>query len=173
MCYMEIPCKARKCPYCHQWQNKLSMITLHPAFGVALSGIFITVLFGFMATMLEGIFNKGESFSDHKDSMTPIQTEMKFGEQTKCSEGKYPTVAVIGKIENKSDIYWKDVVIEAQFFNKQGKLIDTKQKEQYGFIVPAHGDSSFKLSFEIEFSKEEYDNYKVYIRSAKDAKAKF
>ena len=174
MCYMEIPDKAKKCPYCQHWQYKLSMITLHPAFGVGLCLLMFLILFGFLSMMLGGIFNKGESFSDHKDSLNPTKTEMKFGEQTRCGgEGKYPTVAVIGKIENKSDLYWKDVVIETQFFNKQDKLIDTKQKEQYGFVVPAHGESSFKLSVDMEFPKEEYENYKVFIRSARDSRARF
>jgi len=173
MCCMEIPGKAKKCPYCQHWQYTLSLIVIHPVFGMTLAGIFFIVIFSFMATSMKEMFSKGEPLSRHMDSLTPTQTEMKFGEEARCHEGTYPTVAIIGKLENKSDVVWKDIVFETQIFNKQGKLIDTKQKEQYGFVVPAHGECSFKLSFPMEFPKAEYDSHKVFIRQAKDARARF
>ena len=37
MCCMEIAAAAKKCPFCHHWQNKFSMITFHPAFAVLLT----------------------------------------------------------------------------------------------------------------------------------------
>jgi len=64
-------------------------------------------------------------------------------------------------------------VIETQIFNKQGEMVDTKQQKKYSFLVPAHGESAFKLSFEMEFPKDEYNNFKVFVRSAKDERKRF
>ncbi|OGV33769.1 MAG: hypothetical protein A2020_11625 [Lentisphaerae bacterium GWF2_45_14] len=171
MCYMEIPEKAKKCPYCHQWQNKFSMICFHPLFAM----LFFIIPYCILAPLFfESIFYEGEPFSEHKEALKIIDAVMNFGELAGCQQkGKYPTVAIIGKIKNTGDIYWKDVVIEAQIFNKDGKLIDTKQQEQYKFVVLANGESAFKLSFATEFPKEEYNHFKIFIRSAKDLRARF
>jgi len=80
MCFKEISDKAKKCPYCQHWQNKWSLITFHPLFAmipmIIMLGIFLTLWGG----LFEKIFDPGEPFSKHKNSIIIEQTKMKFGQ---------------------------------------------------------------------------------------------
>jgi len=171
MCYMEINPKAKKCPYCQHWQNKWSMITFHPLF-VMIPGIIIfTAIFGFMGKMFQTTFSEGEPFSQYASAVSIIETKMVFG--VSGCEHKSPTVAVLGKIRNDSGVSWKDIKLEARFFDKDVKLIDTTQQEKYSFTAPANDESTFKLSFKREFPQENYNSFKIRIISAKDERKRF
>ena len=173
MCFKEISDKAKKCPYCQHWQNRWSLIVFNPLFAMIpiliLSVLYILLLAG----MIDKFINQGEEFSKYKNSILVEPIKMKFGVKTSCKSVKYPTVVIMGKLKNNSDISWKELVIEVQIFNKEGKLIDTKQDEKYSFVVPAHQETAFKISFEMEFPKEEYHSFEVFIRSAKDERKRF
>lgn len=174
VCYMEIPLKAKKCPYCQHWQDKLHTTILNPLFTTGLAIVFVIGMMILMGLFFDKIFSSGESFQNHKDSLAIAHNEMKFGEKAVGGkDGKYPTVAILGDIENKSDISWKDIVIETQFFDKQGQMIDSKHMEDYSMVIPAHGKAAFKVSFEMEFPKDQYETYKASILSAKDCAGRF
>ena len=123
MCYMEINSKAKKCPYCQHWQNKWSMITFHPLFAMIPGIIIIIVVFGFLGKMFQTTFSKGEPFAQYAYSVSITNTEMVFGVSGR--EHKSATVGILGKIRNDSALSWKDFKMEARFFDKKGKLIDT------------------------------------------------
>ena len=55
------------------------------------------------------------------------------------------TVYVVGKFVNKQQYPIKDIVIESQFFDKNGDLIDVATEELYSNIVPANGEAAFKI----------------------------
>jgi len=167
LCDMEISAKAKKCPYCQHFQNKWLVIAYHPMFAV----IYIVIMAALMGTMIESMFSEGESFADYHNALSVVETKMVFG-VTGC-EHKSPTVVVLGKIQNDSPISWKDVRLEATFFDKDGKLIDAAQKEYYAFIVAAKDKGTFKLSFQREFPEEQYDSFKVRIVSADDKRKRF
>ena len=173
MCFKEISEQAKKCPYCLHWQNKLNLITFHPLFALTPIAIFFGICCLLLAGMFENLFHQGEPFSKYKSSIIIEKCKMKFGANIYDKETKHPTVAIMGKLKNNSDISWKGVVLEVQIFDKAGKLIDTKQKEKYSFVVPAHEEAAFKVSFEMEFPREEYNSVKVFIRSAKDERQRF
>ena len=167
MCDMEISPKAKKCPYCQHFQNKWLMIAYHPLFFI----ISAVIMVALMGTMLETLFSEGESFADYRNAVSVVDTKMVFG-VTGC-EHKSPMVAILGRIQNDSLVSWKDIRLEATFFDKEGRLIDVTQKEQSSFMVAAKDHGTFKLSFQLEFPKEQYDSFKVRIISAKDERKRF
>jgi succinate dehydrogenase flavin-adding protein (antitoxin of CptAB toxin-antitoxin module) len=167
MCDMEISPKAKKCPYCQHFQNKWLMIAYHPLFFI----ISMVVIVALMGMNLETLFSEGESFADYRNAVSVVEPKMVFG-VTGC-EHKSPTVAILGRIQNDSPVSWKDVRLEATFFDKEGRLIDATQKEQYSFMVAAKDNGTFKLSFQREFPETQYDSFKVRIISAKDERKRF
>lgn len=170
MCYKEISSKAKKCPYCQHWQNKWSMITFHPLFGMIPVMVVFIALIALLGKDFKSTFSDGEPFSQHAALLSIKETQMVFG-VNEC-EHKSPTVAILGKIRNESNFAWKDIKLEAQFFDKEGKMIDTTQRETLS-TVPANGECTFKLSFKREFPQENYARFKIRIISAKDERKRF
>lgn len=170
MCYKEISSKAKKCPYCQHWQNKWSMITFHPLFTMIPGMIVFIVIFALLGKMFQTTFSEGEPFSQYTALLSIIETQMVFG-VNEC-EHKSATVAILGKIRNESTIAWKDIKLEAIFFDKEGKMIDTTQRETTS-TVPTNGESAFKISFRREFPQENYNSFKIRIISAKDERKRF
>lgn len=168
---MEIDSKAKKCPYCHHWQNKWFMIAYHP-FCHMIPGILIFIaLFCFLGKMFQTTFTEGESFLQYTNAVSIIEAEMVFG--VSGCEHDSPTVAVIGIIQNDSDVPWKDINLEVRYFDKQGFLMDTMQREMYSYMVHSNDNGAFKVSSRREFPQENYDSFKVRIISAKDARKRF
>lgn len=165
MCYKEIDSRAKKCPHCHHWQNKISMIVWNPAFAVFLVMIPYVAVFIFIGTAFKGMFDQGEDFTSYRNQITISEPELKFGE-TSCG----PTVVVMGKMTNNSSLSWKDVQLEVRFYDKNEKLVDTDQKEKYSFVVPANDVSTFKVSIPREFPEDQYTSSEVRILSASDAR---
>jgi hypothetical protein len=168
MCYKEIPDKAKKCPYCHHWQSKISMIIYHPIVSVL---IFIIPL-ALMMYLFTSMLDRGEDFKPYRDKITINDSELKFGEKKVCDK-VFETVAVIGTMSNSSSIPWKDIQIEVRFYDSNGKMIDSEQKKDYPFEVPAHGNAAFKISTQREFPIEQYVSYKITIISARDARSRW
>src|ERR1035437_6469553 len=92
MCCMEIPKDARKCPHCHHFQNRLSMILFHPAFAV----LGACIPLAGMLVVFSTIFDQGENYQHYKDQIEITDSEIALGD-TKSGA----TVAVIGTIRNK------------------------------------------------------------------------
>jgi len=166
MCYKEIDRRAKKCPYCHHWQNKISMIVWHPAFPISIVLVFYLAVFILMGVAFESMFDKGEDFTPYRNKITISESELKFGE---AESG--PTVVVMGKMTNDSSLSWKDIQLEVRFYDPNKNLIDTDQKNKYSFVVPANDVSMFKVSIAREFPEEQYDTCEVRVLSATDARA--
>jgi len=171
ICSMDIPSEAKKCPYCQHYQYKWSLITFHPLFGIIPVMIIFLIFYGYLGKAFQSRFSKGEPFSQYASSVSIVETKMVFG----IGGCKYPspTIAILGKIQNNTPIPWKDIKMEATFFDENGELIDATQLEKYSFVVAAMDKSTFKLSFMREFPKEQYNNFKIRIISAKDERKDF
>jgi hypothetical protein len=169
MCCMSIPAKARKCPYCHHFQTRLSMVAFHPGFAVFFAVLPVLAVFGFMGYMVQHMFDEGEDFQKHAGQIKVVQSELSFGE----SENG-PTVAVIGKVRNNGDVNWKEALFHVEFRDANGKLIDASQnRNYYGTYVPAHGELGFKVSFRREFPEASYASHTIRVIAAKDGRAPF
>ncbi len=162
MCYQSIDSRAKKCPHCHHWQNKWS---LHNPM------LIVAILVAFwLATsaLLNRGFGPGVDFESYKEHVAVDSTEFKFGESN-CG----PTLVILGKIANETDITWRDIHVEVQFFDKYGKLIDTDQESMYSFLLPAKATTDFKWSGKRYFPKGNYATHTVKLLKAKESKFPF
>jgi len=164
MCWMDIPKEARKCPYCHHFQNRLSMILYHPAFAV----LFACLPMAAMLIVFATIFDRGENYEGYKDQIVIQDSQIVFGDTKSAA-----TVAVLGMIKNTSPVPWKEIQFHADFFDGQGKRADVGEREDSSFFLPANGTSSFKVSFRMEFPETNYVKHNVQVATAKDASAPF
>lgn len=174
MCFEEIDERARKCSHCRGPQVGIyAWLSRNPAAILLIVLIGTLLLFGGME--LWGSFLKSRLLITNPDDLRTFRGEVKvvsskmvFG---KSKEG--PVVCVIGQIKNESEIAWKDLQIEAQFFGQSGELIDVAVgKLQYWFasgILP-HGEGAFKVRAVADFPKETYVSYKIHVRNATDAR---
>jgi hypothetical protein len=51
-----------------------------------------------------------------------------------------------------------------------GELIDTEQKNMYSLVIRPKGNTTFKVSIQREFPKEQYVGHAIRIVSAIDAR---
>ena len=161
LCCEPVRPAARKCPHCQHYLNKWVLAAYHPL--IALSPMLIMVAIGFY--LLSRAIDRGESFEAFRSQVRVTHSELRPGE---LPTG--PTVAVVGTIHNESNIAWKDLAIEVQFFDKSHKLIDTKQRRDYSLSLPPKGDCAFKVSQPREFDLADYASHEVRVITAKDAK---
>ena len=164
MCCMDIPKDARKCPHCHHFQNRLSMVMFHPGFAVLLFCIPLAAMPIFFST----IFDRGEDYQRYKNQIGITDSEIAFGDTKSAA-----TVVVIGTIKNRSSVPWKEILFHADFFDAQGNRVDVGEREDSSFYLPASGTSSFKLSFRREFPETNYVKHAVRVVTAKDARARW
>lgn len=169
MCCEEIAAAAKKCPYCHHWQYWASLITFHPLFSLVFLIPMMILFIAFMVWFQNALFYKGEPFRDHADQITVIKSTMEFGQ-----DQSGPTVAVVGVLKNPSPIDWKDVRLQAEFFDAKGTLIDASQQDEYRSPrLPANQEVGFKVSLTRQFPESKYSRYKVRAISAIDSRQRF
>jgi hypothetical protein len=85
--------------------------------------------------------------------------------------GSNLTVFVFGVVTNKSEFAWKNVGLEAQLFDKSGRLIDVIQASDSsynGVILLPHSEAAFKIQSKAARDESEYATHKVVIGSGKD-----
>ena len=164
MCSMEIPAAARKCPFCHHFQNRLSMFLFHPVFAMMMVCVPMAIMFYGIASM----FDTGEEYESYKGQISVTESRVEFGQ---IQSG--PTVAVIGTIRNSSSVPWKDIRLHSDFLNADGKRIDVGEREESSLYLPPNATSSFKLSFRREFPDTNYVKHLVTVSTAKDARARW
>lgn len=74
------------------------------------------------------MFGPKEQFATYRDEISVISSQF-----THRMSGSNLLIAIVGTVTNRSGIAWKDVGVEAQFFDKSGKLID---------VISVNGDYS-------------------------------
>lgn len=164
ICSMGIPTAAKKCPYCLHWQRWLSL--QNPSFLVLLIFIPLTLLYGVvMETFFGRIVRECEPFQKHSQEVTIVEDKMEYGED-QCG----PDVIIVVKVKNDSQVDWKDVHFQVDFFNPKGQLFDTGQQESYTYRLPAGQETAFKVSFRRQFPEKQYAKYKVAVISAVDSR---
>lgn len=164
LCCMDIPANARKCPHCHQFQNRLSLAIFHPAVAVLFATIPMAAMLMFFATL----FEQGEDFQTYQNQIQITESELAFGD-TKSGG----TIAVMGSITNLSPVPWKQIQFHVDFFDGNGKRVDVGQRDEYSFYLPANAATSFKVSFRREFPETNYVKHAVRVLTAKDARARW
>ena len=163
MCCMKIPEKARKCPHCHHFQDRLSLVLYHPGFGITLATLPVIVMMIFVSRM----FDTGKDFELYKDQIVITDSQMAFGRS-----GTNTTVAVLGTIKNNSPVPWRDIQFHVDIFDAQGKRVDVAEQQRYGERLSTNSSSSFKISFRREFPETNYVKHAIRVVGARDARAR-
>jgi len=168
MCGMEIPGMARKCPYCHVFQNRFSRATGHPLFGISIGLVAFVAITSVYGGLMQRMFDRGEDFQRYADQISVHDVRIEFGQL----EGE-PTVVVLGRLKNRSDIGWEDVKLLGEFYDADGDLVDVSHRGCLMYHVPAGGEVAFKISRGREFPESRYATARVKVLSAKDTRARW
>jgi hypothetical protein len=82
-------------------------------------------------------------------------------------------IAVVGMIKNNSKFSWKEVEPEVQYFDKDGKLIDTNSGREYNATILPQGERAFRIRAQADRPEAAYASHKVFVRAAKDGRSRW
>ena len=114
---------------------------------------------------LQHLLGPGRDFENFKDQIVIINPEMHFGQAT---NGNF--ISTIGQIRNDSPYAWKDFQLEVQYFDKDGRMIDTRTENRYGDLLPSGATQAFRIRGPADKAEGAYSTQKVFVRSAKDSR---
>ncbi len=167
MCRKQISQKARKCPYCHQFQGwaRFTIIALSVSpvllFALLVTPIFLTI------DSLRDFASEDTAFEDYPDAIQVVESLISFGQSP---EGE-PTVVVTGTVKNNSDLNWKELYMEVAFRGPDGKLVDVGHRRDVVLIVRAGDTANFKVSTPREFPEAQYTSHVARVKWAKEISA--
>ena len=140
---------------------------LNPYAGPALFIIVWLAIIAAIGAFTEKIFGPKQQFSEHQNEISVLSSD--FSQRI---SGSNTYVTVVGTLTNSSHVGWKDVIVEAQFFDNAGRLIDAIPAANYGGVtVLPHGVAAFKIETKAAKTESNYATHKVFVRSAKDVDA--
>ena len=169
LCAETIKVAAKVCPHCRHWQpHKWSFG--NPQFMQSVASVFwaasiFGAIFG-LAYFLENLLGSKRDFAPYQNQIGIVSSEVSFR-----MSGSNLTVFVFGVVTNKSDFAWKNVGLEAQLFDKSGRLIDVIQASDSsynGVILLPHAEAAFKIQSKAARDETEYSTHKVVVGSGKD-----
>ena len=164
-CYEEIRQQAKVCPHCQQWVAPFSI--RNPAVGFAIMTICLCGLGAAFLVMLGRMVNPGVDFSQYRDGVAVVESHMSL-----ISKGEYyrwPAVAIVGVLTNRTELAWKNVEMDVLFYDKMGGMIGCRAFG-YGDIILSHGQLGFQTTVAAIHPLEDYSAYKIFVRSATDAR---
>jgi len=161
-CCEQINTKAIKCPRCQTWQSKwrFDQSNLKHQF------IFVTLLLGGMAAAYTGFIGSIFGTVGFEESKTLIK--IKSSNIHHAINDCGARVSVIGTIYNDSEITWKDVYFEVQFYNDKNELIDTISDNRYDLLLLAKDKTTFKITGSADKEQSLYNHHKIIIKSARE-----
>jgi hypothetical protein len=164
LCAETIKAAAKVCPHCRHSQKILSF--RNPVF---MTTVIFTIYMVLAAFFLDKLFGPRENFAKYHDEIQVLSSHFSYR-----VSGSNVYVTVVGTITNRSSIGWKEVEVEAQFFDQSGKLIDVIAASGDGWrgvgLIP-HGDAGFKIETKAARREADYSSHKAFVRAAKDAGA--
>ena len=140
-CAEAIKAAATVCPHCRYWQKKWSL--QNPQVAVTLWALLAIAVWSVFGFFIGKMFGPKEDFAAYRNEMSVANSQFS---QRIYNSNLWNTV--VGTLTNHSDIGWKDVGVEAQFFDKSGKMIDTltvNANDYRGVVILPHGEAAFKI----------------------------
>src|SRR6185503_14045664 len=107
----------------------------------------------------------GRDFQLFRDQIVVIDSNLSFSPFTNALY-----VTLVGTISNMSAYSWKEVELEAQYFDSSGKLIDTRSDLDFRATILPHGTRAFRIRAMAAQPESAYSEHKVFVRAAKDAR---
>ncbi len=120
-------------------------------------------------TFFDRAFGPKEQFATYRNEIGVVSS--RFSQRI---SGSNLLLTVVGTLTNHSDVGWKDVGVEGQFFDKAGKLIDaiTVNADNYqGVVILPHGETAFKIEGRASHPAADYWTNTLTVRWAKDVDA--
>ena len=167
-CDETIRAAAKVCPHCRYWQKKWSLY--NPKVLTVLGVVVMTGYFIGIGIFMDQLLGPKHDFAKFRDQIVVVNSQVSHR-----MWNSNLWVTVVGIVTNRSEFGWKNVGIEAQFFDRSDKLIDTiaADADYRGFAVLPYGEAAFKIEGKATKLQSEYASHKVFIRVAKDIGEKF
>lgn len=169
LCAETIKATAKVCPHCRFWQKKWSL--QNPQVAVTLWALLAIAVWSVFGIFIGKMFGPKEDFANYRNEISVVNSQ--FSQRI---YGSNLWNTVVGTLTNNSDVGWKDVGVEAQFFDKSGKRIDaiTVNANDYrGVAILSHGETAFKIEGRAARDSTDYWTNKLNVRWAKDVDALF
>jgi hypothetical protein len=164
LCAETIKAAAKVCPHCRHWQKKWSL--QNPQVGVTLWGSLALAVWCCFGIFLDKMVGPKEQFATYRNEISVVNSE-----SSQRMSGSNLWITVVGTLTNHSDLGWKDVGVEAKFFDKSGKMIDAitvNANDYHGVVILPHGESAFKIEGKASHPVADYDMNKLDVQWAKD-----
>ena len=131
--------------------------------------ILVVVIFGAIIGLgyfLENLLGSKRDFAPYRNQIGIVSSEVSFR-----MSGSNLMVSVVGVVTNKTEFAWKNVGLEAQLFDKGGKLIDVIQvsdSSYNGVVILPHSEAGFKIQSKATKDGSEYVTHKMVVGTGKD-----
>src|ERR1051325_6789733 len=166
LCAETIKAAAKLCPHCRHWQYRFSLQNPQVAvtiwIALCIAGLVCALAF------VEKLFGPKQDFAEYQDQITIVSSEFSHR-----MAGSNLMVTVVGIMTNQSNVSWKDVGLEARFFDNEGRLLDAvvQTGDYHGVSILRHSEEAFRIEGKATRSQASYISHKVTVRWAKDANA--
>lgn len=165
MCAETIKAAAVVCPHCRHVQTTWRLCS--PNLTGALKAVLILVCIIGVLTILKKIVGTRD-FDPYQSKLTILESSVS---QRVTSNAVF--VVITGVLTNSSDRSWKDIALEGQLYDREGRLLDAiPAKADYfndGVVAAARGVAAFKIETKTSRALADYANHKVTVQWARDA----
>jgi hypothetical protein len=162
-CREPIPLGATRCAKCQSWQSLGAFMRGNPQAWLGL--LFIPFLLVPMYTLFS-IRDRGEDFAKHREQVEVLDSQIRIPEDGTS----FHDVVTVGRLRNNSPVKWTDVVIEVQYFDRDGKLVGTKTERDLNLVLLPGTEHAFQVSSRAEGPTSTYASQKIFVRDARDAR---
>jgi hypothetical protein len=166
-CAETIKAAAKKCPRCcSKLKGEGSWFLAMLQFGPVVLLLYGPILLG--SWWLGGLNRPGRDFGPYRDKILISETAIHFGHLSNTN-----TVSTVGFLRNDSPYSWKALQLEIQYFDKEGKLVDSATETLPNQELPSGMTEAFRIRSPAAFDEISYATNKVFVRAAKDARKLF
>lgn len=165
-CAETIKAAAKVCPNCRYWQKTWSLY--NPRLLWVLGCVVLTGYSVVMGVFFDSMLGQGRDFAQYRNAIQIVSSTMNFSHTNKD-----PYITTVGVLTNSSEFGWKDVQLEVQYFDNNGKLIDTGRERDLDIVVMPHSEMAFRIRTVADKAESFYVGHKVFIRAATDAANRF
>lgn len=131
-CCEQIQLGAKRCPHCNQLQSRV--INFLNTGGGLLLGLAVLAFFVYL------LHRERQEFKDYASKLSA-------GPFTVHVEGTGETsyVSCLAIVKNDSPFGWRNLQVEARFFDARGHLIDVTHQLLNGSFLPANGEAGLRV----------------------------
>ena len=141
-CLEPIATGARRCPRCQSWQRRWAGDSQNPLLETIVVVVGIAVVVALIVLWFSG------TNGDQPTAPTVAAfTDLVVTEATvvTSSAGDRPMVAVLGRLENRTENTWRNLYFRVELVDAEGVLIDTFSARAYSLVVAAGAARPFKV----------------------------